>query len=276
MKYGLINGKKTEATKGAKGFCRRCDSELIAKCGEIKVNHWAHKSRRHCDPWWENETEWHRAWKEQFPVDWQEDVHKDKNGERHIADVKTKSGWVLEFQHSYLKPEERRSRNAFYPKLVWVVDGLRRKTDKPQFQKAIKDSTVVSTDPLIRRVSFPEECRLLKEWHGSNTLVFFDFQEAKELKQSMLWFLFPKISTSAYLSPFSRINFIELHNNNEFDEIVKNIILPIRDILVNYVQNQRSNIQNTRTSRSPGYQRHRTYKKLYRRRFYKKRNRRRF
>lgn len=51
------------------------------------------------------------------------DNHTDEeSGEKHIADVKTDSGWVLEFQHSNINPKERLSRNSFYPKLVWVVD----------------------------------------------------------------------------------------------------------------------------------------------------------
>jgi competence protein CoiA len=110
MKFALINGIKTEATKGAKAICRFCESELIAKCGEIKINHWAHKDLTKCDHWWESETEWHRTWKGYFHVEWQEVIHMDANGERHIADVKTDEKWVLEFQHSAIKPEERRSR----------------------------------------------------------------------------------------------------------------------------------------------------------------------
>jgi competence CoiA-like predicted nuclease len=177
MKYALINGKKSEATKGTKGLCPSCGSELIAKCGEIKVNHWAHKGRRHCDHWWEPETEWHRSWKDKFPNDWQEVHHKAEDGEIHIADVKTEDGWIIEFQHSFLNPEERLKRNAFYRKIVWVVDGLRRKTDKLQFQKMIEEESIlVSQEPLIRQVYFPEECRLMKEWHDGNAFVFFDFQ----------------------------------------------------------------------------------------------------
>jgi competence CoiA-like predicted nuclease len=133
MKFAIINGNKVEAYRGAKGICPSCGSELIAKCGEVKINHWAHKGNRNCDLWWENETEWHRQWKNQFPKEWQEIVHFDEKGEKHIADVKTKNGWVLEFQHSYIKPEERNYRNAFYSKLVWIIDGLRRKTDRIQF-----------------------------------------------------------------------------------------------------------------------------------------------
>ena len=69
---------------------------MVARCGEVRVRHWAHKGRRLCDPWWENETEWHRAWKDQFPADWQEVVCYAEDGERHIADVKTHAGWVIE------------------------------------------------------------------------------------------------------------------------------------------------------------------------------------
>ncbi|MBL1142614.1 MAG: hypothetical protein HND53_11325 [Proteobacteria bacterium] len=242
MKFALINGDRVEATKGAKGFCICCGSELIAKCGEVKVHHWAHKGNRNCDRWWENETEWHRSWKGKFPLDWQEVVHFDGSGEKHIADVKTQSGWTLEFQHSYLNSEERRSRNTFYSKLIWVVDGTRRKTDKLQFQKIINESSVILNEPHILRVHFPEECRLLKEWHDNNVLVFFDFQETNETEQSMLWFLFPKISNGdAYISPFSRLNFIESHNKNKFDEIVQEIILPISKILDSNKRTSRSN-----------------------------------
>ena len=98
MKFAFVNGEKTEATKGAKGFCRTpdCGSKLIAKYGEIKANHWAHKSGQNCDSWWENETEWHREWKNCFDVEWQEIFHKDKTtGEIHRADVKTPHGWLM-------------------------------------------------------------------------------------------------------------------------------------------------------------------------------------
>ena len=118
MKFALINGVKTEASKGANGICPYCGSKLVAKCGEIKINHWAHIGNRNCDPWWENETDWHRSWKGKFPNDWQEVIHRSDSGEKHIADIKTESGWVIEFQHSFLNPEERRSRIAFYKKLV--------------------------------------------------------------------------------------------------------------------------------------------------------------
>ena len=222
-----------------------------------------------CDQWWENETDWHRSWKGNFPVDWQEVIHFDGSGEKHIADVKTQTGWVLEFQHSYLNPEERRSRNAYYSKLVWIVDGTRRKTDKLQFEKAIRESTVVINKPPIQllKVLFPEEYRLLKEWHDSNALVFFDFQETKETKQSKLWFLFPKIAnTEAYIWPLSRQIFIEMHNENKFDEMVRNTILPIHKELANRIQIRREKIEFGLPNRASGFERHMANKRRRQRR----------
>jgi hypothetical protein len=232
MKFALVDGNKEEATKGTRGLCQICASVLVAKCGEIKVHHWSHKSKRNCDPWWENEGEWHRAWKNEFPINWQEIVHRDERGEKHIADIETETGWVVEFQHSFLAAEERRTRNGFYKKLVWVVDGTRRKTDKKQFQKKLDESTRLPTKIPILHVHFLDECRLLKEWQNSDSLVFFDFQESADANESMLWFLFPSPrSGNAYLSPFSRANFVEFQNSSKFDKLVNETILPIRDEL---------------------------------------------
>lgn len=240
MKFALVNGNKTEATKGANGACPSCGSELIARCGDIKINHWAHKNNRICDSWWENETEWHRLWKGYFPVEWQEVIHTDKNGEKHIADVKTEEKWVLEFQHSPIKSEERQSRNIFYSKIVWVVDGLRRERDKQQFQAVLNESISINWGNLIiHRVSFLKESRLLNEWISSGVPVFFDFQESKELKHSRLWFLIPKLSNNiAHLLSFSGNNFIELHNAKGFDEMAYEIIPKLRDFLFRFEQNK--------------------------------------
>ena len=225
MKFALVNGKKVEATKGAKGVCQFCDSKVSAFCGEVYAAHWKLDKKCKCDSCKENETIWHRNWKDKFPYEWQEVVQFDESGEKHIADVKTESGAVLEFQHSYLKPEERRSRNAFYSNLIWVVDGLKRERDKLQFKIVLEESISENGNPYICRVRYLEECRLLKEWHNHSSLVFFDFQE--KLQGSDLWLLLPAISNEqAYLTPFSRNQFIEFHNNNKFDELVKNTILP--------------------------------------------------
>ena len=130
MKFALVNNHREEAQPNLKGECPSCNSPMIARCGERRIYHWAHLGHRICDPWWENETDWHRNWKNQFPTNWQEIVHHAQDGERHIADVKTSANWVIEFQHSPIKSEEKRSREHFYKHLIWVVNGVRRERDK--------------------------------------------------------------------------------------------------------------------------------------------------
>ncbi len=74
MKFSLVNGDRKEAAKGLIGSCPNCLMETIAKCGDVKVWHWAHKGKKTCDSWWERETVWHRSWKSLYPVEWQEVV----------------------------------------------------------------------------------------------------------------------------------------------------------------------------------------------------------
>jgi len=124
MKYAIVNGEKSEAFLKVKGKCILCESDVTAKCGNIKVHHWSHISLKQCDTWWENETEWHRKWKSHFPKEWQEVVHFDiETGEKHIADVKSTTGLVFEFQNSSMTLDELSSREKFYGKMIWVVNG---------------------------------------------------------------------------------------------------------------------------------------------------------
>jgi competence protein CoiA len=223
MKFALIGGKRFEATKGSKGLCPACGAEMFARCGDVKIHHWAHKGGNHCDQWWENESDWHRSWKNLFPIAWQEIIHRDKNGEKHIADIKTPDEWVIEFQHSFLKPEERRARTVFYGKLIWVVDGTRRKNDIPQFFKTLNMVRPFGGKANIRRVP-STECRLLQEWEDCHTPVFFDFGG------DQLWWLLDSPSKGlVYVAPFSRVVLIHLHRDGEqqniqlFDQFVSDI-----------------------------------------------------
>jgi len=130
MRFAISNGQRIEATPKARGACGSCDAEMVARCGTRKVWHWAHKTKRSCDHWWEPETEWHRKWKQMFPADWTEVVQKATSGERHIADVRTPEGLVIEFQHSHIDIRESTSRELFYENMIWVVDGTRLKRDQ--------------------------------------------------------------------------------------------------------------------------------------------------
>ena len=114
MKFALVEGERREAKPGLSGKCPVYGHAMIAKCGEHRVHHWAHRGNRTCDPGLERETKWHRDWKNQFPEDWQEKPHQSDDGEKHIADVKTDFGVVLEFQHSFLCRVEREAREKYY------------------------------------------------------------------------------------------------------------------------------------------------------------------
>lgn len=179
MRFAVVEGKRQEAQPGCAGECSACGQTMVAKCGQHRIWHWAHRETRTCDRWWETETEWHRAWKKHFPEDWQEMIHWSKDGEKHIADVKTESGVVLEFQHSFLRREERESRELFYQKMVWVVDGRRRARDRGRFFASLGAAIVVNPKPLT--VSFPSnDGALLRDWAASRVPVFFDFGSVSE------------------------------------------------------------------------------------------------
>jgi competence protein CoiA len=226
MKFALVNGQREEAQPNLSGECPGCGSPTVAKCGELRVLHWAHKGRQLCDPWWENETEWHRAWKDQFPAQWQEIVHRAGEGERHIADVKTGDGWVIEFQHSCIDPEERRSRDTFYSKLIWVVDGKRRKRDGAQFLNAWNQGLPVGA--AVRRVG-NDACSLLREWTDSDAPIFLDFGG------EMLGWVFGRSTGGSYVAQYSRARFIETHRDapaelvQEFDAFVNDVPKLIAD-----------------------------------------------
>ena len=206
MKFALVNGQRFEAQPNLSGECPICNHAMVAKCGEVKIWHWAHKGRRFCDPWWENETEWHRKWKAEFPDAWQEIVRHAEDGTKHIADIETEHGWVIEFQHSSIGREERRSRDAFYRQLVWVVDGTRRKRDTAQFARAWSDGTPVGKASPVQRL-YADDCALLREWSGSLVPIFFDFGDGQ-----VLWWLLPgRINGSAYVAQFPRSIFIHIH-----------------------------------------------------------------
>ena len=248
LKFALVSGQRQEAKPGLSGECPRCRNPVIAKCGEVKVWHWAHKQERACDSWKENETEWHRTWKNEFPPEWQEVLHYADDGEKHFADVKTGDDWVIEFQHSPIKPEERRSRDAFYKKLIWVVDGLRQKRDKDQFLKAWGEGTPVGAQSPVRR-AFSDDCRLLQEWSGSPGPVFFDFGEDRMLG----WLLAKRPQGPVYIAPFPRAEFIEIHRQTgtrmarDFDSFVEDL----NELVDNYESHLRTQGSNRFPPHSP-------------------------
>jgi len=74
------------------------------------------------------ESIWHRNWKKAFPLDYREKSFCcQTTGELHRADVFTPCGTAIEFQNSPISLSEMKSREAFYSKMIWVVNGKKFK-----------------------------------------------------------------------------------------------------------------------------------------------------
>lgn len=223
MKYALCNNLRVEATKGVKGTCPVCGSELIAKCGTSRKSHWAHKGIRNCDSWWENETDWHRNWKNKFPQEWQEVVFKDETtGEKHIADVRTKDHVTIEFQHSFLDSNERVKREEFYQRMFWIVDGTRLTRDWNRFKEKIPrlGNTTIKG---VYKVGFPDEY-FPKNWLKSSVPVIFDFQGLETFpvndQRNHLFLLYPnKSELDSKLVVLSREQFIKDISEGNFNHL---------------------------------------------------------
>lgn len=221
MRYALINNKAVEAEAGLKGFCRGCGQPVIAKCGTIRIHHWAHQTTKMCDNWWEPETEWHRNWKNNFPKEWQEVFLPDiQTQENHIADVCTIHGLVIELQHSHIDPQERISREKFYKNMVWVVDCTRLRYDYPRFTKGLQH-LVATKEPGIFRVNCAESC-FPSTWLNCSVPVLFDFQGDGQLDDPLglripLYCLFPvRIGTSVEVAKIPRGAFVKNALNGEW------------------------------------------------------------
>jgi competence CoiA-like predicted nuclease len=127
MLYAIkrIGESKIKATKGDHALCPHCKTEVISKCGDIYIHHWAHKEAGKCDPWREGETDWHRRWKAWFKKG-QAEVTVVKNGVEHVADVAIDLGndevLYVEFQNSPISPAEIQERQDFYGNIAWVFN----------------------------------------------------------------------------------------------------------------------------------------------------------
>ena len=131
MQYAMTSSfEKILPSKGLAAICPQCENEVIAKCGNINVWHWAHKTLLNCKYFERNETEWHRNWKARFLEEYREIRFPayDSEGKKtaHIADVYLRNiDLAIEFQHSRITYEECIQRNEFYADnggIDWIID----------------------------------------------------------------------------------------------------------------------------------------------------------
>ena len=219
MKFALVNGQRQEARPNLSGKCPNpnCDRPMVAKCGEVKIWHWAHQGSRPCgDPGWENETEWHLKWKggisrclgSKF-------VHRADDGYQAHCRHQDRA-WVGNRIPTF-KHQPRRAAGlaiAFYRQLcfgLWTEQDGKR--DAAQFARAWSDGTPVGKVYPAQRLS-ADECALLREWSGSLAPIFFDFGDGQ-----VLWWLLPgRLNGSAYVAQFPRNVFIHIHRSGVVQE----------------------------------------------------------
>ncbi|MFZ1302150.1 MAG: competence protein CoiA family protein, partial [Candidatus Microsaccharimonas sp.] len=242
--------------------CPGCLQPVIAKCGTKRINHWAHRAETACDRWWEPETAWHRAWKNNFPVEWQENIrHDNQTGEKHIADVLTSHGLVMEFQHSHIDPMERMARERFYKNMVWIADGTRLKRDYTRFAKGLDNFRTTAKQGFFL-VLFPDEC-FPAAWLDSTVPVIFDFRgtepsDQPDMIRDTLWCLLPgRAEGQAVVIAMRRQDFVDT-------TFQRPQLFPVHEIVAAFAENIRQQRQLAEMQASRNYM-HRLYQQNTRR-----------
>lgn len=187
-KYGVkhlfanVNGERkhiSQVESGDLGLCPLCNRQLRAYHGEKNQWHWRHVNSLDCDPWHEGKTPWHQGWQDKFPREWQE-VPMRNETERHLADVRTLVGTVIECQHSPMDRETRQIRERFYGNMLWVIDGDAKKRMLDHFlenQNGRIEHLNQTPFWLVKEVA----TMLPAEWCESDKLVIFDFSKLPNL-----------------------------------------------------------------------------------------------
>jgi len=230
-----INGNRSRPLPRVIGACPFCHSEMIPRCGKIRVHHWAHKSKTDCDPWWETETDWHRNWKNEFPLRWQERIFQDDTtGERHIADIQTLAGLTVEVQHSHLDIEERRAREAFYKNMLWIVDGSRLEGNRKKISKWRNALVEIIQGQTRTNLFLSDKAEELfpQDWLESPAPVCFDYMGPKadlSTTPQPLFLLYPGVVHNKRLvEPLDRDGLLrsilsERLNENSIRNIMQNV-----------------------------------------------------
>jgi hypothetical protein len=164
---------RIKATHGTIGFCELCHEALIPKCGSVKIHHWAHKSLKNCDPWWEGETNWHREWKSVVPENFREIV-VEKDGKKHRADILLQSGIIVEFQKSPLSLDERFEREIFYQKILWVIYFPKKKVDSI-FKTEREDNRIIVDSFSEGFFSSPHTCPVFLDFNDGEIFWISEF-----------------------------------------------------------------------------------------------------
>ncbi|WP_438424848.1 competence protein CoiA [Aquimarina macrocephali] len=166
MIWAIVKNEKKEAIPNTEGICPFCNEKVFSKCGDINVWHWAHSKKENCDSWYEPETNWHFHWKMSFGKENTEKIIT-KEGKKHIADIKTKKGIVIELQNSPIKKYTIKERENFYgEQMLWLINGEKLKnnlTPKRYWDDKRYEEFIDNTEELVRLIMGP---KITKEKNG--------------------------------------------------------------------------------------------------------------
>lgn len=230
MKFAIVgNNKHQKPTKGAKGICPVCGEEVLAKCGNVKAHYWSHLADSKC-VYKGNKGEWHIAWQNEFPDDWQEVLLiNTENNERNLADVRTPNGLILEFQHSHIKDEEKTARELFYKNMCWVVDGTNWSKIRTYFENKYKDASEEEIEKRVGIDKYDYEMIFSAVWASSSVPIFYDFygqntSEERTRWQEYLYCCFPyRDWVGFYAVPIKRQNFIKIAREDRLQKMMHDI-----------------------------------------------------
>lgn len=161
--------ERIRATPKTTAVCPHCGGQVISKCGDFKIWHWAHKTK--CPYATEPMTEWHLAWQE---LALQNNCDVEVRCGQHIADAKSLvSKDIFEFQHSSISRENILSRCQFHKnnglKTSWIIDIHDRLKSNSNLQIAEQNDTNFKFK--IYHYNF------LKLPIGFNSLIGYKYQE---------------------------------------------------------------------------------------------------
>ncbi|AYV84422.1 MAG: hypothetical protein Hyperionvirus25_8 [Hyperionvirus sp.] len=100
--------------------------QLVAKKGNIKIHHYAHKYAADRDSWLDPQmTAWHWSYQEICNRN-NIEYRIEKNDVLHIADIYN-DGLIIELQHSPIDDKTIKERESFYNNMIWLFDYTNQK-----------------------------------------------------------------------------------------------------------------------------------------------------
>lgn len=241
--YALVDGVRVDindACREARGICPLCGAELVAKKGEYNAWHWAHIGRDLCDDWYQPKGPWHRFWQRFFPESLRE-VPVERDGKKHIADIKTINGIVVEVQWSPIAIEEIREREQFYDRMIWIVAAGAGSNNKRLFHFLCDDVDNRRQSPCIWRTDdvFFERVG----WLHCGRPVFVDVDGTQDSPASGgdLYYILPnKDGEGIFVAKVRRNDLIDALRTG----MTKNFFLQIKEMKDKYIEGENAKREN--------------------------------